>query len=158
MDINQEIKRRREEIGLTDTEAASQVGLSIHEYTDIEQHADEIFTLVKLNTIKRICELLQLDIFDLFKMQCAFCEGNIQYLPCYSTPRNRLIRKRRLELGITEEELGERLGFEATAISNMERAPHFLETWPFNFIKELSTIINVPIQILMGIGCKKCGR
>jgi DNA-binding XRE family transcriptional regulator len=158
MAVNEEIKRRRLEVGLADTEAARQVGLSIHEYDDIEQHAREIFEVTELRSTKRICEVLRLDFFRLFNIRCAFCEGSDQYLQYFSTPRNELIRKRRLDLGLSEEELGNSIGFEAIAITDMEKEANYLEAWPIDLTKELSGALKIPVQILIGIKCKRCGR
>ncbi|MEN6374865.1 MAG: hypothetical protein ABFD75_08810 [Smithella sp.] len=54
LNINKKIKDRRMMLNLTDIEVAKQVGLSIHEYSDIEQHADEVFDVVKIRAVKNI--------------------------------------------------------------------------------------------------------
>jgi DNA-binding XRE family transcriptional regulator len=158
MDVNEKIKRRRKELGLSDTEVANKVGLSIHEYGDVEQHADEIFAVVELLRVKEICQMLKFDFFELFDMNCSFCREGNQHLESYSLPRNDLIRKRRIEMGLSVEELGDRIGFEETAVKDMEKDTDYLETWPINYVKDLSAITSVPFQILLNVKCAKCGK
>lgn len=158
MDVNKKIKVRRKELGLSDTEVAYKVGLSIYEYGDVEQHAHEIFRVTELRRVKEICQLLNYDFFELFDMKCFFCEEGKKYLEDYSLLRNELIHKRRMETGLSAEELGDRIGFEGTAVNEMEKDSEFLEKWPIDYIKDLSDVINVPLQVLLNVKCKKCGR
>lgn len=158
MNVNKKIKAHRQELGLTDVVVAKQVGLSIHEYGDIEQHDHEVYDVAHLRAVKKICEVLKVDFLELFDMKCAFCEEGNEYLADYTLPRNELIRKRRTEMGISQEELGDRVGFYEVEVQNLEGKPDHLETWVIENIKELSTVINVPLQVLLNVKCKKCGR
>jgi len=158
MNVNEKIKARRQELALTAATVAKQANLSIHEYGDIEQHDHEIYDVAQLRAVKKICEVLQADFLALFDMKCAFCEVGIEYLANYSLPRNELLRKRRTELGISQKELGDRVGFYEVEVQNLESKPDHLETWVIENIKELSTVSNVPLQILLNVKCKKCGR
>ena len=158
MKVNEKIEKRRIELGLTDTEVARQADMSIYEYGDIEHHSDEIYTLVELKRTKKLCLILHMDIFDLFNMRCAFCEEGDQYLQYYSETRDIIIKKKRKELCLSEEQLGDLIGFESKAIIDMEQYKDYLETWPIGFICELSELINIPIQILIAVRCTRCGR
>jgi len=158
MNVNEKIKARRQELRLTDVEVAKQVGLSIHEYSDIEMQVKEIYLYPALSKVKKICEVLKVDFLELFDLKCTFCEESNECLADYSLPRNELIRKRRKELGITQEELGDRVGFYEVEVQNLESKPNHLETWVIENINELATAINVPPQVLMNVKCKKCGK
>lgn len=47
--LNNHIRSQREALGLTEREVADKVGLSIYEYGDIEQYADELLTVTRLD-------------------------------------------------------------------------------------------------------------
>lgn len=158
MNANKKIKVRREKAGLTHAETAKQVGLSWNEYFDVELYDYEIFKVTELYQVKKICEVLKFDFFELFDMRCAFCEEGKQYLEDYSLPRNELIHKRRIKLCLSGEEFGDRIGFYEVEVQNLENKPDHLETWVIENIKVLSAVISVPFQILFNVKCKKCGR
>jgi len=158
LDVTEKVKARRQDSGLKEADVAKKTGLSVYEYRDIEQHANEIFTVTELHQVKKLCEVLNFDFADLFEIRCAFCEEGQPYLQDYSLPRNELIRKRREEMGLSREEMGDRVGFYESEIENLETNPDHLETWPMDFIKDLSNEINAPLQVLLNVKCKKCGR
>jgi transcriptional regulator with XRE-family HTH domain len=157
-DITNKLKTRRQELGLKEADIARLTGLSWNEYFDIELHPDEIFTVTKLYQVKKICEVLNLDFFELFEMKCIFCEDGKKYDNIYSIPVNELIKKRREEMGISREELGDRIGFYEVEIENLENNPDHLKTWTLDYIKDLSKEIDVPLQVLLKVRCSKCGR
>lgn len=158
MKPNEKIKARRKELGLTDIEVAKLVELSIYEYGDVEQHAHEIFEVVALQEAKKICIALGFVFFELFDMHCAFCVEGKPHTEDLSLLRNELIASRRKKLGLSREELGNRVGFYEVEIENLENNPEHIEAWPIDFIKDLAVIIDVPIQILMDVKCNKCGE
>jgi len=158
MHFAKKIKARREELGLTDVEVAKRVGVSIHDYSDIEVQAKEVFLYPEIRSVKKICEELKVDFLELFEMQCSFCEEGKKYLEDYSLPRSKLVNKRRLEMGLSTAQIGDRVGFEESAINDMENDPNYLETWPIDYIKDLSRILSVPLQVLLNVKCGKCHR
>jgi len=158
LSINEKIKNRRLELGFSDKEVADKLSIPIHSYFDIEAHKDEIFLYPELHHVKKLCDILKMDIFSLLDMTCDFCNGNKNYLTEYSYPRNILINKKRLELGISEESFGDRIGFSKEAVVSMERDSEYLETWPIDYIKDIADVISVPIQVLLNTKCLKCGR
>ena len=158
MSVNERIALRRKELGLTDVETARRCGLSISEYDDIERYAEEIFELVPLHSVKRLCDVLQVDFFDLFEIPCAFCEGGKSFVEEYRLPRSEVIRKRREAKGWSADELGDRVGFYEVEIHKLEQEQGHLESWRLDSIKELAAEIEVPLQVLLGVKCRKCGR
>lgn len=158
MTINEIIKNRRIELGLAESEITSFVGLMRSEYSDIELHEDEIFTVIKLCNVKKLCEFLGLDLFALLNLKCSFCEEGMPFAEEFSLPRNELIATRRRKMGISIDELAERIGFNEVEIENLEKNPDHLEAWPIDFIKDLASAIDVPIHILMDVKCSKCGE
>lgn len=156
--FNQKIRKRRTELRLSDIVVAEKCGLSIHEYSDVEQHADEIMTAVPLKKVKQICDILSINLLDLLEIQCEYCLGKESYDSEHSLPLNRLISVTRTSMGISKDELADRLGFFIDAVDEMEEDENYLENWPIDIITNLSNELNLPIQILLGVRCDKCGR
>ena len=157
-EINEQIAQRREALGMSDTYVSSKIGVTIGEYFDIETSPDEIYTVTYLREVKLLLDLLSLDFFELFEIKCAFCDLKKPFIPDYLLPRNELIKKTRIAKKMSAEELGDRLGFYEIAITNMEKDKDFLEEWVIENITNLANELDIPIQILVEIKCKKCGR
>lgn len=157
MTANEKIKLRREELGLTDSEGARLSGLSIYEYGDVESYKDEIFNVVPLYHIKKLCLGLKVDFLTLFEMPCAFCQGD-KYLMDYILHRNELIKKKREESGLSIETLGDKVGFFPIEIQNLETYTAHLESWVLDNIFKLSSVLKIPSQILIDVKCPKCGQ
>ncbi len=158
MKKNEIIKKRRIELGLTESDISSLVDLTRSEYSDIELHDDEICTVTDLCRLKKICVVLGFDLLDLLELKCVFCEGEAIFAEDFLLPRNELIVNRRMKMAISKEELGERVGFNEMEIENLENNSEHLETWPIDFINDLANVIDVPIQILMNVKCNRCGK
>jgi DNA-binding XRE family transcriptional regulator len=156
--INEKITQKRENLGMSDTFVSSKIGITIDEYFDIEAYPDEIFTVTSLREVKSLLNLLSLDFFELSEIQCAFCAQKKPFLEEYFLPRNELIKKKRLGKGMSPEELGDILGFYEITITNMEKDANFLEEWVIENIANLANELDIPIQILLGVKCKRCSR
>lgn len=157
-EINEKIERRRKDLGLSQDYAATKIGVTVMSYFDLEAYSDEIFTVTELSKIKSLLQLLSLDFFELFEIQCAFCDQKKSFLKDYLLPRNELVEKRRIAKRFSKEELGDRLGFYEIAIIEMEKDSNFLEEWVLENIMNLSNELDIPLQILLGIKCNKCNR
>ncbi len=155
---HERIGARRRERGISETEAAQRSGISFNEYWDIEHQAEEAVEGADLWQVKRVCAALGLDLLELFDIKCAFCEEHQPFRQEYLLPRNDLVRKTREALGITASELGDRLGFFETSISEMETNPEFLESWSINLNLALASELKLPVQMLLGVRCRKCGH
>jgi DNA-binding XRE family transcriptional regulator len=156
--VNQTIREARTRLRLRDTDVAARAGLSIHEYCDVESYEDEAFRVVHLGKMRRLCDVLGLDILDLFAIGCASCGKREQVATGHQGPRDEMIRARRANLGLTQDQLGDLIGFETVAIADMETDPDFLETWSVELIVELAGHLELPAQVLLGVICKKCGQ
>jgi transcriptional regulator with XRE-family HTH domain len=154
---HQEIRSRREALGLSDVQVAEMVGLSIDEYWDVEQHAHEIFGVTDLGEVRRLCEVLGFDVFQLLGVTCAFCEQSAQAHD-WSLPRNQLIRRQRIALGLSEEELAEEIGFEKRTVQYLEEESEHLEGWSYELIEDLARVLRIPLQVLLGARCPVCAQ
>lgn len=153
---NERIKARRLSLRLADVEVAQKSGLSIHEYCDIEKLKDEILTVTPLSDVKRLCETLNLSVFEILGIECDYCTRRSKVDNGARLTRERLIRMAREEVGLSEFDLGEQLGFEPEAIHEMEQDPKFLENWPIVHISNLAMAIDVPLQDLLAVSCETC--
>lgn len=157
-DANKMIEARRKQLGLSEVQIAESIGTNIHSYCDIEWHADEIYTVTEARQIKKLCQVLRLDFFDLLGVQCAFCGEGKKFSLDYQLHRNKLVRNKREKLELTPEELGDQSNFYGYAIEGMERDPEYLERSTVESIVELASAIRIPLQILFGVKCPQCGR
>ena len=151
MNINEKIIERREHLGLTDTDIVEKTNISIDEYYDIEAYPDEIFTVTNLRELKQLCIALDLDLFKLFKLSPFFPfkkeERNLEI--AHNFPRHHLIKKRREELKLSQEELGELIGFEPIAVTHMEQDETYLESWSLELVIILTKALKLPLDSLV---------
>jgi len=153
---NERIKAQRHSLRLTDAEVAQKSGMSIHEYCDIEQHEDELITVTPLSDIKRLCETLGLSVFEILGIECGYCARRLTVEKAARLTRERLVRRARKKIGLSEYDLGEQLGFESEAIRDMEQDAQFLENWPIVHINNLASALSIPIQDLLSVTCETC--
>jgi len=157
MKPNELIRARREGLGLSPADVAMTASLGIPAYRDIEAYEDEAFTRAHLQALRSICEMLGLDLLSIFGIECQFCSGDYPDA-LFHVARNALISQRRMALGLTDEQLGDRIGFEAIAIEKMEKDPDFLELWSVELIQQLATELGIPVHALLRVRCLKCGH
>lgn len=143
------IRARREALGFSDYEVAQKSGLSIYEYGDLELRADEVISVAQIGDLRRVCKTLGINLFTLFGLQPQLSEGASADPSDDALPRNALLAKRRHDLNLSESELGDMIGFETSAISDMEAKEGFLETWSFELVGRLASALNIPIEVLL---------
>jgi transcriptional regulator with XRE-family HTH domain len=158
MKPNELIRARREELGLKVADVASKAALGGAAYRDIESYEDEAFTTVPLGTLRSITEVLGLDLLSMFGIECHLCSTADADVELFRLPRNELTSKRRTALGLTREQLGNRIGFETVAIEEMEQDPDFLERWSVELIQQLAIALKIPMHVLLRVPCSKCRR
>jgi len=144
LDPRKKIRKRREELGLTESEIAERVGISIYEYGDIEQHANELVSVSPLNVVRKLCNVLNLDMMDLLEIPA---DGS--QVVSSEDGRDKLIRSRMETLGMSEAKIASRLGYEDAAISQLVSDPSFLETWPIESIARLAVALRISPTLLI---------
>jgi len=140
LNINQTIRQRRIELGLTERDVADSCGITIDAYCDVELYADELNACLELKDVRRLSGVLELGLFALFGLDDAAAG---------TSNRNCVIAKQRLLLGMSVEQLAEQLGFEAHAVEEMERDPDFLESWSVKLVERLSAALKIPLEVLL---------
>lgn len=158
MDLSEKIKSRREELGLSDVEVARASGLTIDSYCDIEWYPDELCEVVPLRAAKRLSSELRWNLLDLLEIPCAFCAPAGKFEVEYSLPPNELIRHQREKHGWSVDDLGNRVNYRGIEISELEADPNRIEDWCISDLKRLSEVLEVPLQLLLGVHCANCGH
>ena len=151
MKINNLIEKKRLELGLTNSQVAKLVGLSIHEYSDIEDDPDETLTVLPLKGLMKLCKVLEIDIFTLLR------EVNVLDKEYYddvkeNIPLNLIIKHKREQSGLTCEELGDKIGFYEQAIIDMETDPGYLESWPIEPILRVCKELGLSLYLVIKPG------
>jgi len=158
MKLNELIRMRRKELGLREADVAAQAALGREAYRDIEWDENEAYTNVELLDLRAICKILGLDLLSMFDIECRFCSSAAPTDDVFDLPRNDLIAQRRIALGLTRDQLADRIGFETIAVEQMEQDPDFLERWSVELIERLATELRTPPQALLRVRCDKCGQ
>ena len=157
--VNDTIKAARVRLGLSEDEVSRRSGVSWNEYFDLELHPTEAFEVMRLGKLKKVLKVLGLDVLESLGIPCSYCGHAATGANEHVLAPNELIRQRRADLGLSEAELGGRIGFEAVAIHDMERESGYLEErWPAELVAELASILTVPPQLLLGVKGRRCRR
>ena len=141
--INEAIKTRRLTLGLSENEISQKCGLSIDEYTDIESYPDELETVTHIKEIRCLCKNLDFNIFS--ELGIHYETDSNDYTQANKN-RHKLVRTKRKLLNLTEDELGNKIGFETPIIRKMESEPDFFETWSIELIRELAMQLDENIE------------
>jgi transcriptional regulator with XRE-family HTH domain len=147
---HQRIREARQKAGLSPVDVASGIGLTISEYEDIEQYADEFTSSFSLAKAKALCVFLGLDVVDVVEQELL--GGNLPLeLPTdfRGLLRKQLLRKRRQSLGLSEAEVADAIGFEHIAIHEAEAHDRFLDTLPIQVLADLAKHLQLPLRHLL---------
>jgi hypothetical protein len=89
------VASQRRTLRFSERDVAAKVGLSIHEYGDIEQHADEIIKVTDLRQVRQLLRVLSLQMDEL--LQAAGIGSRLEPHQARppGLPRNELIRASR---------------------------------------------------------------
>lgn len=148
MSINAAIRDRRNKLGLAKEQVCQIVGLSIHEYSDLEAYADEFYSVLKLREVKALSKALKLELNELLSeagIEACVNNDNAES----ELPRSDLVKRRRELLGLSEDELADKLGFDPEAIRRMESEADFFEGWPLDLIERLSHELGIPVSAIL---------
>lgn len=135
MNLAKAIRDRRRKLGLQDVAVAKSSGLSIHEYGDIEQHADEFETAISTGTARQVCHVLGLELRSLLG------------LPKVTSKEMRdiseLIRNAREAQKLSQLQVADRIGFNEDTIRSLESTPAFVDTLPLKVLYELEDALGL---------------
>lgn len=147
MNAHQRIKARRLELGLSESAVAQRIGIGIDAYCDVEQHADEFFTVVNLETARALCRVLDLDLEELVGFVTKGAIGISDVSERKS--RHELIRCGREAAGLSRAAVAEHLGFDEETIEDWESDPNAVDRYPIELLVELADLLRLaPLDLL----------
>jgi transcriptional regulator with XRE-family HTH domain len=144
MTIATQIRAQRLSLGKSDIEIAKRTGLNIHEYGDVEQHADEFTTALPLHAARKLCSVLELDMLHLIGSGMS---GEAHRKT--ETFRGALIRERRMALGLSVNDMAEHIGFSDDTVNSIETTPKFLDSLPIRVVLEVADLLSLPADIML---------
>ena len=123
MTPNEIIRERREALKIKIADVAEAASLTPAAYRDVESYEDEACSVVRLRSLRAICRKLDLDALSLCSVECALCK-NVASIESFRQPRHQLISQRRLTLGLSRDDLADRVGQIDRAVLRTLRAQH----------------------------------
>jgi hypothetical protein len=141
------IKLAREAQDIDVDEAAERSGLTRYEFSDLETHEDEFYDVLSLESVRRVCDVLHLDLKALLNSRYLNQGGHAPPDPP-SSLEDTIIRQRNA-LGLTHERLGNLAGIKEDFIRAVENDSGALESWPLDQINFLANALNLPIEVLV---------
>lgn len=141
MKINQKIKSRRQELGMSVEDMARFARLSIAQCIDVEAYEDEFVSTLMLTEAKRLCGAIKLDIAEVLGLDKA-C-GPVTFR------KSTLIRDSRMRLGISPSVFADHIGFDECVVSEMEGDDAYFDKWPVELIIKVAEYLKMPPSILV---------
>jgi len=128
------IRDRRMKLGLQAAAAAERSGLSIYEYGDIEQHADEFETAISTGTARRVCHVLGLELRSLLGLPHVTSEHN---------NISDVIRRARERKKLSQLQLADQIGFNEETVRSLESTAAFVDTLPLKVLYDLEDALGL---------------
>ena len=147
MKPNQIIMTRREALNLSIEEMTTRAGLEDYGYSDIEDYDDEIFTVTPIFGIKRICEILELDLHDL--LQIKKCKA-----PVNSKTISEILRNK----GVSDSDLSDIIGIKENAITDIKQDLLKINDWVLDPVFDLARVLEINVSCLLNSTSKNGGH
>ena len=145
--IHEYIRQEREKSGFTLHEMANRIGITMEEMWDIENDENEIFDAVDIRLIKKIALALNKS-----PLEIVGIESVDRDVLQSQNRRHEIIREKRIHQHMTQEELGDVIGFMEKAIQEIENDSQAIEyLLPYSAVIALSQCLDIPLQYLIGI-------
>jgi transcriptional regulator with XRE-family HTH domain len=135
--INEYLRSRRNELGLSDIEVSAKSGLSIYEYGDLEAHSHEFYEQISMAQAKKICEVLKVNIRD-FVPECTSAVSSVPLLS-----RNLILSQERQRAGLTRKQLAEQIGYEVIAIEEAEASEENLDSMCLASVLDIANALKI---------------
>jgi hypothetical protein len=157
--VHDKIFRRREELGLSLGELEERSGVSWFCLGDMQGGEDEIYLGTRLGEQKRVYKVLQLDLLDLFDLECGFCrEPDSPYAECSGLAPNAVAKLRREQMSLAWPQFERFVGLVPGGAARMEGDPHWFDMRCVESVFGLAEAMQVPVQLLFEYRCPKCGK
>jgi transcriptional regulator with XRE-family HTH domain len=150
---NEVIRRARERLGLTEQEAAARAGLSVDEYGDLEQHADEVVSAVSLATARRVCKTLNIALTELLAAESllAAAKTTAGVQSPTARPRHKLVQQQRITKGASISDVANAIGFEDAAVKQGESTDDYLESLPIRVLIDWARYVDLDAGVMLAL-------
>lgn len=136
-----ELRRRRENAGLSEHALELAAGLQPGMYGDLERYGYEFTYQISLAEARRVCAVLGLElprVLGVDPLRRKVTHGAVGVL----------IAKRRVVMGFSRDDLGDQVGYDAEAIRLVEE-DNALDDFPPALLLELARVLQVdPAELL----------
>lgn len=132
--VAKKIRDARERCGLSLDEVARAAGLVPSMYWDLEAYDDELLSVLSANEARAVCKALKLDLRDVLGL------GSV----APNADRSRTIVEARLERNLSQEALGDAIGYYPSVIEGAERNPDGIDDLCLIAIFELEGVLGLP--------------
>jgi transcriptional regulator with XRE-family HTH domain len=151
MRANEIVRSARERQGLSEEQVAARSGLTIYEYGDVEQHADEICSAISLAAARRICGALNIDLSELLVAEHLLSLQTAGTSPQSIVPRHQLIRDHRIARSVSVSDVANAIGFEEAAVVLGESKEDYLETLPIRVLIDWARHLGLDVRSMLAL-------
>lgn len=139
------IEQRRQQFGISASELARRIGISIHEYRDVESYDDELTMVLPLKNVRTLAAILGFDIGVLLgEAGSPVVEKNM-----YDKPRHIILTEARHALGVSTQKMATDIDFEETFVRRIEDDSDALENYPYEVLKIVAGYLKLAPQELL---------
>jgi transcriptional regulator with XRE-family HTH domain len=144
------IRDRRLSLEMEQMDVAKRAGISIGVYTDLEEVDGDVFDSISIAELKRICSILNIDIISLVEHDLLVEDVDIMLSISRCSMRNEIIKNRRKELGISDADFSEIIGFNECVIQIIEDFRNGIDLFPMDTALNISRSLNLPLRLIVG--------
>jgi hypothetical protein len=168
------LAKRARELGIDDPVLAARAQVDPQRAAYALESDIDLEAVLSVGEVKRMLTVLDLDFLDVFGIPCGYCRRvDEPFAELRSLPRDALLAKRREKLNLSTEELLARLGVTRWYEENSERkwaqdrmrqwqaiedGPDSLDGLSLDQVRLLNRVLGLPLQLLLGARCPKCGK
>jgi transcriptional regulator with XRE-family HTH domain len=139
MRIQDILRKRRTELGISDVELSKLTNISIDTIYDLEQMDDDEIYLFNLPELKLFCSVLKINPPDIFRSVAS---------DLTDLSLAELIKKRRNEKNLTIEKLSDLIGYDPIVILTLEENGNYTEVC-VDALKKISFELDLPLELLL---------
>jgi DNA-binding XRE family transcriptional regulator len=149
MRANELVRNAREQQGMTQEEVAVRSRLTIHEYVDIEQHADEIYSALPLAAARRVCSALNLDLSELLAAEQLLSPPTTSTSAQGGVLRHQLVRDQRIARSASISDVANAIGFDESAVALGESKEVYLESLPIRVLIDWARYLGLDTRSML---------
>lgn len=151
------VKKRREELGYTQTQLEDKMGKHSTCFPCLEVDDDELEYNTSVGGIRKLSSTLGIPILCLLNEACPVCKQQSNDIED-DIDISKLIKKKREEKGFSVTELGDLAGVYDQVIAKIEESHEGIDELNAVMLKDLSKALDIPLLTLLGRKCAVCEK